>query len=73
MEINNLKEWIDKGFVLRNKNNNNYTLTIRKQADDNYRFFYGVTIEDSERISEKDWGVFVHKVSEFLEKNGVEL
>lgn len=73
MEINNLKEWMDKGFVLHNKNSNNYTITIRKQADENYRFFYGVTIENSERILEKDWGVFSSKVSEFLEKNGVEL
>ena len=73
MEINNLKEWIDKGFVLHNKNSNGYTLTIRKQTDENYRFFYGVTIENSERILEKDWEVFSSKVSEFLENNGVEL
>lgn len=73
MEINNLKEWIDKGFVLHNKNSNDYTLTIRKQADENYRFFYGVTIENSFRVLEKDWEMFVDKVSEFLEENGVEL
>lgn len=70
MEINNLKEWINKGFVLHNKNSNDYTLTIRKQADENYIFFYGVTIDNSFRILEKDWEVFAGKVSEFLGNNG---
>lgn len=73
MEINNLKDWIDRGFVLHNKCENNFTVTIRKQPDGKYRFFYGVVIERREKIVEKDWETFVKNINEFLVKNGVEL
>lgn len=71
--MENLKQWIDKGFLLHNKFDKNYVSSLRKTPDEYYRFFYGTTLEDCTKIYDKDWDSFINKVSKFLKDNGIEL
>lgn len=67
MNIENIKDLLDEGFVIQNQFATMPLEMFRKTSDGYYRFFKAYSIGEEIIIMEKDWNVFLEKVKKEME------
>lgn len=66
MEINNLKEWLDKGYII-NKHSSDEVVCFSKCKNGCYKFFKS-TVNDCKIVEEKYFDTFIEKIKNIMEE-----
>ena len=68
MNISNLKEWLDNGYVI-SKHTSDEVVSFRKYKDGSYRVFKGsTTIENCKRVEEKNFDSFLKEANKIFKE-----
>lgn len=68
MNLSNLKEWMDQGYVI-SKHISSEVISFRKYKSGIYRVFKGsTTIENCKVVEDKDFNTFLEKARKLIEK-----